>query len=60
MIEIEDVEVLSDGPVIVCQVRHLRLGIPPGALRPGTDARKPGDRGKLVLDRPLAHDLGLA
>lgn len=45
---------------IVCDVDGRRTLVPRAALLPGSALRKPGDRGRLVVPRALAYDLGLA
>jgi hypothetical protein len=59
-VEFEDVEVIDDlGLLLRCRVNGRTLGIPPLRLLPGTQVHRTGDRGKLVLPRDVAEDLGL-
>ena len=59
LIEIEDVEALSHDRVLICDVRGVRVAVPGWYIEPGSEVRRPGDRGKLVLSAWLARKLGL-
>ena len=59
VVELEAVEALSDTvDGLLCRVGERRLLIP-ARYRAGSEIRKPGDRGRLVLPRWLAIRLGL-
>jgi len=59
LIEIEDVEALSHDRVLICDVHGVRVAVPAWYIEPGSEVRRPGDRGKLVLSAWLARKLGL-
>jgi hypothetical protein len=60
-VEIDDVEVLDgDGLVMRCRLGDKIILVPPLRLLPGTQIRRTGDRGRLVLPHDVAVDLGLA
>ena len=59
LIEIEDVEALSHDRVLICDVHGVRVAVPGCYIEPGSEVRRPGDRGKLVLSAWLARKLGL-
>lgn len=44
---------------IVCDVEGRRTLIPRALVLPGSELRKPGDQGRLVVPREVAFDLGL-
>ncbi len=44
----------------MCQVGDKVVGVLPPHMLPGSDVSRAGDRGRLVLSRPTAVDLGLA
>lgn len=44
---------------LVCRVGDRPVQIPPRFLLAGSEVRRPGDRGRLVIPRWLAADLGL-
>ena len=56
---VEDVVVVSDGPVLVCETQGRRFGIPPAYIGPGSEVYAAGDRGRLVLPGQVARNLGL-
>lgn len=47
------------GQAIVCDVAGRRMLVPRAVMLPGSELHKPGDRGRLVVPRALAYDLGL-
>ena len=57
----EDVEVTRDGGGIIlsCRVGKKMVGVPPRRMLPGTTIARTGDRGRLVISRELALNLGL-
>jgi hypothetical protein len=59
LIEIENVEALSHDRVLICDVQGVRIAVPGWYIEPGSEVRRPGDRGKLVLSAWLARKLGL-
>jgi hypothetical protein len=60
-VEIEDVEVLDYGGLVMrCRVGDRIVWLPPLRMLAGTEIKKQGDRGRLVLPYDLAIDLGLA
>ena len=57
----DGVEVISATDLVVmCQVGERVVGVPPPQMLPGSDVSRAGDRGRLVLARATAVDLGLA
>jgi len=42
-----------------CRVGERIVGVPPLRLLPGTEVRRPGDFGKIVLPFEVARSLGL-
>lgn len=60
-VEIADVEVLNDTALVLyCRVGDEVVAVPALRLLPGTQIKHRGDRGRLVLPRDVAVDLGLA
>jgi len=60
-VEIEDVEVLDYGGLVMrCRVGDRIVWLSPLRVLTGTEIKKEGDRGRLVLPHDLAVDLGLA
>jgi len=59
LIVIENVEALSHDRVLICDVRGVRVAVPGWYIEPGSEVRRPGDRGKLVMSAWLARKLGL-
>lgn len=58
--EVSDVEVLEDtGLVLRCRVDGKVVGVPPRLILEGSEIKRPGDRGRLVLPLELAQNLGL-
>jgi hypothetical protein len=55
---IENVAVVANGLTLIVEVDGWRYGVPQHLIRPGSEVRKPGDRGRLVIPRRLAVDLG--
>ncbi len=59
-IHAEAVEALSDSMMgLLCKVGDRRLPIPHRFLLEGSEVRKPGDRGTLVIPAWLAKTLGV-
>jgi hypothetical protein len=56
----EDVLAVSDGLTLMCEIGTRRHSIPHHLVRIGSEVRKKGDRGRLVIPESLARDLGLA
>jgi len=60
-VEFENVEVISATDLVVmCQVGDKLIGVLPPQMLPGSLISRAGDRGRLVLSRATAVDLGLA
>ena len=60
-VEIADVEALDYGGLVMrCRVGDRIVWVPALAVLTGTEIKKQGDRGRLVLPYDLAVDLGLA
>jgi len=55
----ENVEVIAGGLLLWCRVDDTIVAIPPVRLLPGSQVRRPGDLGRLVLSEDIAGDLGL-
>jgi hypothetical protein len=59
-VEFPDVEVVHDaGLTLVCLVNGKRVSVPVLEALPGSEMRWSRRRGRLVLPRPLAIELGL-
>ena len=59
-VEFDDVEVIRDTSLILmCRVGMKLIAVPPLRMLPGTTIARMGDRGRLVLSRELALNLGL-
>jgi len=59
-VEFDDVEVIRDTSLILmCRVGMKLIAVPPLRMLPGTTIARTGDRGRLVLSRELALNLGL-
>ena len=59
--EFADAEVLLDtGLSLVCLIDGIRVSVPSLLIQSGTEVRRNGDRGKLVIPKSLAVDIGLA
>jgi hypothetical protein len=56
----ENVRGVSDGLRLVCEIDGQRYAIPHHLVRIGSEVRKNGDQGRLVIPRSLARTLGLA
>jgi len=60
-VEFRDVEALSYRRLsLVCRVGSTLVSVPPRRILPGSQVRRRGDRGKLVLPKEVAVNLGLA
>jgi len=60
-VEFRDVEALSYRRLsLVCRVGSTLVSVPPRRILPGSQVRRCGDRGNLVLPKEVAVDLGLA
>jgi len=60
-VEFDDVEVIRDTSLILmCRVGMKLVAVPPLRMLPGTTIARMGDRGRLVLSRELALNLGLS
>jgi hypothetical protein len=59
LVTFDDVEVTSDGVILSCRVRKKVVRVPQQQMLPGTTIARTGDRGRLVLSRWLALNLGL-
>jgi len=58
---LDDVEVIRDLKlVLMCRVGTKIIGVSSRRMLPGTTIARQGDRGRLVLSRELALNLGLA
>jgi hypothetical protein len=57
---LDDVVAVSDGLALICEIGGRRFGVPKDSIQPGSQVRNPGDRGRLVITRALARNLGLA
>ena len=59
-VEFDDVEVVSHAALLVtCRVGQKVVAVPPLRMLPGTTIAQTGDRGRLVLRREVALNLGL-
>ncbi len=59
-LEFADVEVISNtGLLLICRIGNRRVALPPQCMLPGTEISRRGDRGRLVLTRAQAVNLGL-
>ena len=59
-VEFDNVEVLEHGDLALrCLVGGRIVTVPPLRILAGTTVSYPGDRGRLVLPRDVAHELGL-
>lgn len=58
-IVVENVVAVYDGISLMCDVSGRRVGIPYSLILLGSEVRKAGDSGRLVVARRFARDLGL-
>ena len=58
-IPLDDVQVLSDGVILSCRLGKKVVSVPQRRMLPGTTIAHTGDRGRLILSRELALNLGL-
>jgi hypothetical protein len=57
---VEDVEVVGETDLtLMCRIRGRRVMVPRLQIDPRSTVRRTGDRGRLVVPRWLADDLGL-
>jgi hypothetical protein len=55
-----DVEVVSaNGLILMCRVGNRMVAVPSRRILPGSEVSRAGDRGRLVIGRELALNLGL-
>ena len=60
-VEIVDVEALDGGGLVMhCRIGNRVVWVPSQGMLPGTEFRRQGDRGRLVLAHDVAVDHGLA
>jgi hypothetical protein len=60
-VEFHDVEALTYRRLsLVCRVGSMIVSVPPSRILPGSEVRRGGDRGKLILPKEVAIDIGLA
>jgi len=60
-VEIVDVEALDGGGLVMhCRIGNRVVWVPSLGMLPGTEIRRQGDRGRLVLAHDVAVDHGLA
>ena len=59
VLTLDNVLYVSNGLVPIVEYRGVRFGIPFHLMEPGTDIRKPGDHGTVVLKRVVAEWMGL-
>jgi hypothetical protein len=60
-VELDNVEVVRDTKlVLMCRVGRRIVGVSSHRMLPGTTIARQGDRGRLVLSRERALNLGLA
>ena len=59
-VEFTDVEVVSaNNLILMCRVGNRTVAVPVRRILSGTDVARAGDRGRLVIGRELALNLGL-
>jgi hypothetical protein len=51
---------LDTGLSLVCLIDGMRVSVPSLLIQSGTEVRRNGDRGKLVIPKSLAVHIGLA
>jgi hypothetical protein len=59
LMSVENVLVMSEGLVLICEINGRRFGVPRGRIARSSQMRNLGDRGRLVVPRELAVDLGM-
>jgi hypothetical protein len=60
-VEIADVDALGGGGLVMhCRIGNRVVWVPSPGMLPGTEIKRQGDRGRLVLAHDVAVDLGLA
>ncbi len=59
-VEFADVRVIGDtGLLLICRIGGQNVALPPQCMLPGSEIARTGDRGRLVLTRTEAVNLGL-
>jgi len=59
-VEFDDVEIVrATAIILMCRVGMRIVAVPPRRTLPGTTVRRMGDRGRLILPREVALNLGL-
>ena len=58
-VEFDNVEVINGGPMLWCRIDGMVVAVPSLRLLPGTQVRRAGDLGRLILSEDVAADLGL-
>lgn len=59
LVTIQNVLAVSDGLALICEVEGARFGVPHPHIAASSEVQKVGDRGRLVIPRELAVDLGM-
>ncbi len=59
LVEIENVEALSQERGLICTVSGVRVAVPRRYIDPSSEVRRSGDQGKLIMSAWLADRLGL-
>jgi len=60
-VELDNVEVIrGTDRVLICRVGETVVGVSVPRMLPGTTIARAGDRGRLILPREVALNLGLA
>jgi len=59
-VEFTDVEVVSaNSLILMCRVGNRMVAVPARRILPGSEVSRAGDRGRLIIGRELALNLGL-
>ena len=59
LVEIENVEALSQDRGLICTVSGVRVAVPRRYIDPSSEVRRSGDQGKLIMSAWLADSLGI-